>query len=466
MNAPRPRVPAHVTTTRHLGAAYPLVTESGLGHDGVLVGRDLLGGTFVFDPFHLYAQGVVTNPNVVVIGQIGRGKSAFVKSYLWRQAVFGRQAWVVDPKGEYGALAAAWGVRPVALSPGGSVRLNPLEALGGEHLPAPPPACVAGGRASLAAGDEGDIEVGARCGGGDPWTEVSARAEWRRGIDLLTSLAVACLGRDLLPRERAAMDVALTQAALCAARGVEAPVLPQVVDALLDPPEGAARALRTTRALLIEDGRDVALELRRLVSGDLRGMFDGPTTPGLRLDAPLVVLDLSAVYNSPALGVLMACATAWLQSALLRRPPGRVIVVVDEAWAILSNLGVARWLQASWKLSRAFGVSNVAVLHRLSDLGAVGAAGSEQVGLAEGLLADTETRIVYAQPHGEVSRAAGALGLTDTEADLLPQLRRGVALWKVGRRSFLVEHHLSPGEREIVDSDGAMRDDASRVAGG
>ena len=60
----------------------------------------------------------------------------------------------------------------------------------------------------------------------------------------------------------------------------------------------------------------MALELRRLVHGDLRGMFDGPTTPGLRLDGPLVVLDLSAVYHSPALGVLMACAAAWLQSAV------------------------------------------------------------------------------------------------------------------------------------------------------
>ena len=67
---------------------------------------------------------------MVVFGQIGRGKSSFVKSYLWRQAVFGRRAWVVDPKGEYGPLARAWGVAPVALYPGGSVRLNPLDTAG------------------------------------------------------------------------------------------------------------------------------------------------------------------------------------------------------------------------------------------------------------------------------------------------------------------------------------------------
>jgi hypothetical protein len=417
-----PRVPAHVATTRHLCAAYPLATEAGLGHEGVLIGRDLLGGSFTYDPFDLYRSGVVTNPNMVVFGQIGRGKSSFVKSYLWRQSVFGRRAWVVDPKGEYGPLARAWGVRPVALRPGGDVRLNPLDTGGPEE------------------GDAADA--------------------WRRRVELTASLAVACLGRELLPRERAAVDAALADATARAARsGRSAPVLPEVVEALLDPGAEAARALRTDPTRLMEDGRDVALELRRLVHGDLRGMFDGPTTGGLRLDAPLVVLDLSAVYNSPALGVLMACATAWLQSAVRAEHHHRVIVVVDEAWAILSNLGVARWLQASWKLSRALGIANMAVLHRLSDLRSVGAGDSEQVGLAEGLLADSETRVVYAQSPGEVERSADLLGLTDTEVALVAQLRRGVALWKVGRRSFLVEHRLASDEVALVDTDAAMVED-------
>ena len=121
-------VPAHEATTRHLGAAYPFAAEPGLGTAGALVGRDLLGGLFCYDPFLLYREAAITNPNMVVFGQIGRGKSAFVKTYLWRQAVFGRKAWVVDPKGEYGALARAFGTRPMSLRPGGSIRLNPLDS--------------------------------------------------------------------------------------------------------------------------------------------------------------------------------------------------------------------------------------------------------------------------------------------------------------------------------------------------
>ena len=121
---------------------------------------------------------------------------------------------------------------------------------------------------------------------------------------------------------------------------------------------------------------------------------------------------------------------------------------------------MARWLQTSWKLSRAHGVANMAVLHRLSDLRSVGTMGSEQVNLAEGLLADSETRVVYAQSPGEVARTGELLGLTDTEAELVSQLRRGVALWKVGRRSFLVEHRVASGEQWLTDTDQAMAESA------
>jgi type IV secretory pathway VirB4 component len=404
-------VPAHRATTAHLGSAYPFMSEAGLCCEGVLVGRDLLGGSFSYDPFELYAKEVVTDPNMVVIGQIGRGKSAFVKSYLWRQSVFGRRAWVVDPKGEYGPLAEAWGVEVVRLRPGGTVRLNPLDHGTGQ-------------------GEDAG----------------------RRRTELLCALASASLGRGLHPGERVAVELAVDSVSK---EPDASPTIPQVVEALLSPSAVAGTRIHTSSEVLATDGRDVALELRRLVTGDLRGMFDGPTSRGIRLDASLVVLDLSAVYASPALGVLMACATAFLSGAV-EHDRGRRIVVVDEAWAILANLGVARWLRSSWKLSRAHGASNVAVLHRLSDLASAGPAGSEQAQLASGLLSDSQTLVVYGQPPGEVVAARELLGLTATEADLLPRLRRGVALWKVGRRSFLVEHRLAPAEHGLVGTDSCM----------
>jgi DNA helicase HerA-like ATPase len=418
--------PAHRTTTAQLQAIYPFVAQSSLGCRGPWIGRDLLGGSFCFDPWDLYRRGVLTSPNLIILGQVGRGKSTFVKTFVWRQVAFGRQAWVVDPKGEYGGLAEACGGTPWRLAPGGAVRLNPLDVA--QYQPA-----VRGAAASP--GDAAGYE--------------------RRRAELVCSLAASSLGRSLSPPERTAVDMAVR----AVAGRMRDPSLPDLVAALLDPDPVLAASVRTDQAGLARDGRLVALELRRLVEGDLAGMFDGPTSAGLRVDAPVVALDLSAVFTSPALALLMTCATGWLQ-AILAVPGGpKRLVVVDEAWAVLHDLATARWMQATFKLARSVGVANIAVVHRLSDLRAAGTAGSAQERLAEGLLADAETRVLFGQSPAEADASGQLLHLSDRERDLLPGLPRGVALWKVGARSFLVEHAVGPREAALVDTDAAMRDD-------
>ena len=57
----------------------------------------------------------------------------------------------------------------------------------------------------------------------------------------------------------------------------------------------------------------------------------------------------------------------------------------------------------------------------------------------------------------EAEETGRMLGLGATEVDVISRLPRGVALWRVGGRSFLVEHLLAEDERVLVDTDGAMR---------
>ncbi len=403
--------PGHRATTAHIQAAYPFVAEGGLGGRGVYLGRDVYGGSFCYDPWQLYGKEL-TSPNAVVIGIVGRGKSSLVKTYVLRQAVFGRQAWIVDVKGEYDRLAEALCVQPIALSPGGPIRLNPLTPRGGPE----------------------------------------------RQLNLLYSVAAAALERPLTPEEKRAGQEAIV---VLARRSGREPTLPDVVDVLVHPPAEMAEALAMDVVDIANVVRPMAFALDQLCTGNLRGMFDGPTTPGLDLNAPLVVLNLRAVLNTQtaALGILMTCATAWLQAMIEAETDERStkrIVVVDEGWRILSSLGIGEWLQQSFKLSRALGTQNLVVLHRLSDLRAAGAEGSREHRLAEGLLADAETKVVYAQPRDQLPHARELLGLTDTEAELLPHLRRGWALWKVGERSFLVEHQRSTVENGLVDTDARM----------
>jgi hypothetical protein len=259
------RLPAHESTTAQLGAAYPFAASPPLPTSRVLIGQDLAGGPFAHDPFELYAAGAVTNPNVTVLGQIGRGKSALVKTYLLRQAAFGRQVAVLDPKGEYGALARALGSSPITLAPGGPIRVNPLE---GPPVP-------------------------------------QGMAVSRHRLVLLATLAAACLRRNLSPREHAALELALgavTRAHL--ERNIGPPTLPEVVQSLLRPLAESARVVGTTKAGLEIDGRDVGLELRRLVEGDLAGMFDGANIPLRQIGAR------SSRTSTPAAeGTLVATST-------------------------------------------------------------------------------------------------------------------------------------------------------------
>ncbi len=120
----------HQLSTAHFQAAYPAVAEAGLGSQGVYIGSDLHGGSFVYDPWLLYARGVLSIANTLVLGMPDFGKSSLTKSWLYRSRVFGRRCEIIDPKGEYSELVHALGGVVLRLKPGGGTRLNPLTRIG------------------------------------------------------------------------------------------------------------------------------------------------------------------------------------------------------------------------------------------------------------------------------------------------------------------------------------------------
>jgi type IV secretory pathway VirB4 component len=241
---------------------------------------------------------------------------------------------------------------------------------------------------------------------------------------------------------------------------VPEPALPDIAAVLFAPVAEMADRLRTTVDRLARDARRAALALQDLCEGPLRGMFDGPTTAGLDLDAKLLVLDLHAVRDSPAVGILMACATAWMSALLARMAerPGRerLINVADESWKIIQHTGLGEWFQSNFKLARQFGVMNVVVLHKLADLQAVGDAGSRAARIAEGLIADASTRVVYHQDESQTEVTRQLLGLSSSESQLISLLCTGQALWRVGSRSFVVQHHRSRLEAQLTNTDTGM----------
>lgn len=212
-NPGRFRLPRHQDTSATLAGAYPFLAEGGLGADGMFIGQDLYSGaSFVYDPWVLYQRGIITAPNIVLAGIVGSGKSSLAKSLYTRSLPFGRRVYVPgDPKGEHTPVAEAVGGRAIALGAGLTNRLNPL--------------------------DEGHRPSGL------------SDAEWATTVasrrrSLLGALAETVLARGLTPLEHTAIDLALTQTV--AENSV--PILPMVVDRILDPSDDPT-------GRLAEDGR-------------------------------------------------------------------------------------------------------------------------------------------------------------------------------------------------------------------
>jgi type IV secretory pathway VirB4 component len=358
----------------------------------------------------LYAHGVITAPNVVVAGIVGSGKSSLAKSLYTRSLGFGRRVYIPgDPKGEHTAVAEAVGGRAIKLGHGLPSRLNPL--------------------------DEGYRPAGMS---DEQWTATVVS----RRRDLIGALTETVLARPMSPLEHTAIDTALA----ATMRGNAVPILPMIVDHLLAPAHDDDGRLK-------EDGRMVGHALRRLVAGDLAGLFDGPSTEVFDPSLPMISLDLSQVTeNSTLISALMTCSSAWMEAALLDPAGGQRWCIYDEAWRLMSQPALLRRMDAHWRLARAYGIANAMIFHKVSDLDNVGDQGSAMRGLANSLLANAETRIIYRQESDQLGPTSTALGLTGTEQALLPTLGVGQGLWKIKGSSYVVQHQLHPAENRLFDT--------------
>jgi type IV secretory pathway VirB4 component len=362
------------------------------GLSGAPLGDAQYGSPFVLDAFDAYNAGLVSNPNVIVAGSIGAGKSTVVKMQLERALRRGRRAVVIDPKGEYGELAMLHGVTSLAL-------------------------------------------------GRDGWCSPFSSDE-REARNLLRALLASAQGVPLSGDQHFALDEVWKRLSSPRPQRVLWSLY-QLLSPHLDSSAPSAE-------------RSLALIFYRFIYGDLAGLFDGESEP-LVFSGDLVVLDLSSQWSSNALSVAVLSAVAAAQAVVGQR--GELgYLVLDEAWALLSDPDALRWLQGSWKLARARGLSHVLVLHRWSDVATAGESGSAQRERAQGLLRECETAWLFRQPPDEAREMSVALGLSSREERYLTSLPKGVALVRYGTHRSVVRVRPDAYDARFTDTDVAMRE--------
>ncbi|MEV5338353.1 ATP/GTP-binding protein [Streptomyces sp. NPDC052676] len=423
------------STSTNACGLYPAVGAASMDPRGVIIGREAYSGkAYIFDPFILYdpkARVRLPSPHVLVLGKSGHGKSALEKTYVLRQLRFrDRNFCILDAQGEDGSgewdgIARELGITPIRLVYGDAdasegIRINPLDS----RIPA------------------------------------------EHQFKVLVSMMEILAGGPLTSQTKFALAEAHKAASAAARAKGRVAVLSDVLDALTAPRQALLGQQPVSPQELIEWGQPAALALDELCNPDrdLAGLFDGPTSEGIDLDARLIVFDLTKLpREGEAMPLLMAVIGPWIRFGWIK--PGDNIkrtLIVEEAWHILSHRPVARLFEELVRYGRRLGLSFWAILHHLADLVL------EEAPEAAAILKLTATRVVYHLDRDEAEKTSDYLGLTSWARKSLPDganiCAPGRAIWQVGSRINLVEHIRTATEIRLTDTNRRMTESAGSEA--
>ncbi|SDU66897.1 hypothetical protein SAMN04489733_8027 [Amycolatopsis keratiniphila] len=437
-----PPLAVYQASTHEVGGVFPLLASSPMPAVGARIGYDVTaGGAFYVHPVEAVLTGACTNPNVVVFGEPGTGKSSTVVAFTTRMMPFGVKTLISgDVKGEYTPILKALGATPIVLGPGSSARVNALD-------------------------------LGPLAARWDTWTTRQQRNEltWVLGrwVQLLTALAEA-QGYAATVTDEAVLSAVLHRAvgAADANTRLRPITIPDVHRALADPPDELWQESRfADRRQFLDHLRPITDALNNLVSGPLAGMFDAPTNVELDWDAPAQSMDLSRLDSrgDKAVAVALTCLGSWSAIATDLQDDGEIrIVVRDEVWRQM-RLGVRALMSfdSELRLSRKQKIIQIALVHKPADFLTVGDAGSQAASIARDMLSLFSTRVLFGQTTRVASELGEALSLADKEQQAVSgwaNHRRGRALWKTenqtGRK---VQTVLSAVERRHFDTNVQLR---------
>ncbi|MGV1009833.1 MAG: ATP-binding protein [Dermatophilaceae bacterium] len=439
---PNPLVPYRASTAE-VGAIFPFVGGDPLPPTGAALGVDTRTGSgFCVDPMAWVLAQITSNPNLMLFGKPGTGKSTIVKAILFRLMHFGVRTLVAgDVKDEYEPLCRAVGVHPFALGVGLPTRINPLD-----------PGPLAGRWDTLT-------------------TQMQAERTqliFARWLVLLRAL-VGAQGWTTSPADEDALRAVLAEVTGQASGSCAlAPTtIPAVWAALRDPTAELAYACRySSPRAMREHTRQLTAALGSMVHGALAGLFDAPTSIDIDWTAPIQSLSLSrlSALGDRAVGTALACLNSWSRAMTdLRRPGEHTIVVRDEVWRQMRlGAGAVQSLDADLRLSRWDSCIQMVVTHKPSDMLAAADTGTAAASLARDLLSLADTKVLLGQDRSIALQLQTLLGLSDIETDDIAgwaRQRRGRAIWRVGERSYRIQTIRGPAEADLFDTNHAVRGD-------
>ena len=370
--------------TDALAASFPFASAELSATQGVLYGTTTNGSGLV-----LWDRFAQDNHNSVILARSGAGKSYLAKLEALRSLYAGIEIAIVDPEDEYRRLAETVGGAYVHL---GCPRRSgqPLRPRTRPRRPHPP----------------GPVRPHPR--------RRAARRQARPGRH-----------RGARPGHRRRLRVG---------RDHRRPAQPRPARTAAPRPRR-----RVWKPMSDPAARMLAARLAPFTTGTHRGLFDGPTTT--RPDGHLIVFSLRDLPDElKAAGTLLTLDAVWRR---VSDPANRKrrLVIVDEAWLLMSEPSGAEFLFRMAKSARKHWAGLTVVTQDAGDL-----FGSP---LGQAVVANAATQILLRQAPQSIDTLADAFGLSAGERAYLLGAARGQGLLAAGVDRVAFTAIASPEEDDV-----------------
>ncbi|MGM0439265.1 MAG: VirB4-like conjugal transfer ATPase, CD1110 family [Patescibacteria group bacterium] len=376
--------------TQPLSSIFPFISSDLSSNEGILYGINMHNRSLVlFDRFSL------ENPNQVVFGTSGSGKSYLVKLQTIRSLMAGTDVIILDPENEYKTLAEEVGGKFYNISIGSDSHINPLDI--------PPP------------------EEGERPGDAI-----------RTNVINLVGLLRIMLG-DLTNEEDAMIDQALRET--YAAKDITPDSDPSTWEEkvpLLSDLEQVLESMEGTRSLLVR--------LRRFTRGAYSEFFNQYSN--VSTDNNLTVFgirDLEDDLRPMAMFIIMRFIWKIITGSQKRR-----VLVVDEAWWMMQNEDGASFLFGLVKRSRKYGMGVTTITQDVADF--------MKSEYGQPIITNSALRFLLKQSPAVIDMVQDTFNLTDQEKHVLLEGEVGEGIFFAGKKHVSIKILASYAEDQIITS--------------
>jgi conjugal transfer ATP-binding protein TraC len=374
--------------TNPLSSIFPFVSFDLSSNDGILYGINQHNNSLIlFDRFSL------ENPNSIIFGTSGSGKSYLVKLEALRYLMTGIDVIIIDPENEYKALAESVGGSFYNISLSSDNHINPFD------LPLP--------------------------------------KEDERAEDILTSSSINLVGLlrlmlgGLTPEEDAIIDQAIKET--YNSKDITPESDPSTWNEKIPTMSDLEQVLENMKG-----SESLARRLKKFTSGSYEKFFNQKSNVSMSNGLTVFgIRGLEEELRPMAMFIIMRYIWKTMTSSMKKR-----ILIVDEAWWIMQSEDGASFLYGLVKRSRKYWMGVTTITQDVSDF--------MRSSYGQPIINNSALKTLLKQSPAIINKVQKIFSLTDEEKMILLEGSIGEGIFFAGQKHVAIKIVASPSEDKII----------------